>query len=524
VTTAVLVAVYSLSIASAILLISVALNTPRLTTARVSLALYLAATTVWSAIALVYVVRQPEDPSNNIAWTLPVVAVMVAAVRTLVTALSNAAWRPSPAYLVSISLHPLGMFAIAAVPGWHHLLVEVRPDGTAEYVGLFWVHAAVSYGLLVAALVGMTQVRKHIPPLARKNFPVMLASWSFPVLANVFTIGVDGAEGFDITPVAFTLTAIFLGRSMIQDGLADVIPVARVQVFESLTDGIFVLDTAGRLIDSNDRGLYFLRLAGLEGRVHGKRMVEISPDFAALIAADGERDVSLPSGDFVVQITRSPLGDRKGRTVGTLVHIRNVTVEALRTRELIRVRDELAEEARINELLRAELADQVVRDQGTGLHNRRFVFDTMPSLVERAQAEAVSLAVIMFDLDDFKMINDTYGHAAGDRALVAVARAMENVEGSAVVARFGGEEFIAVVTGMTRDESVLFADRIRAACAAVTVPAREGSIRITVSAGVAWSAPESIDATALIERADDALYEAKRAGRDRTRLASEATA
>lgn len=517
--TVALVSVYAASIAAAVLLITVALNTPRITPARLALAGFLLTTVVWTAIALVYVVRRPDDPTLSIVWVLPVVALMVAFVRMLVQALSNAAWRPSGWYVGSLLVHPVGMAVVAAVPPWHHLVISVHDDGSASYVGLFWVHAALSYGMLISSLVVLTSARRSIPALAKRRFGAMLVSWSFPVIANVYTIAVEGANGVDVTPVAFILTALFLGRSMIADGLADVIPVARVQVFESLTDAVLVLDTADRLIDANARGVRILSLVGFDGAYHGLRLDQISPELDRVLATSGERDVEVSGGEYVAQIDRTELGDRKGRAVGTLIHIRNVTENALRTRELIRVRDALAAEARLNEQLRAELADQVVRDSGTGLHNRRYVFDTLPDIVARCEAHHLPLAIIMMDIDDFKSINDTYGHAAGDRALAAVASAMSDAAHGAVVARFGGEEFIVVLEGESREDALRRAEAVRAACAAVAVPAREGSISITMSAGVAWSGPEGLVAAHLIERADDALYEAKRTGRDRTCVA-----
>lgn len=513
--TAALVVVFGLSMVAGLALTSVALATPRLTIARVALAGYMMSTVAWSAISLTSDLTNPDDPTIAIVWILPVVAIMVSFFRVLIQALRNAAWTPSRWYVASLLAHPVAMIVLAAVPSWHSLLVSVDAKGHASYAPLFWIHAALSYGLLVASLILLVTARRTLPALATRSLSLTMATWSLPVAANLFTIIHDGADGTDLTPVAFTVTALFMGRSLIQDGLADVIPVARVEVFESLTDAVLVLDTAGRVIDANSRAEHVLSLMGFTGRYHGYRLGDISDRFEDAVAADGERDVTVAGTDYVVQVHRSELRDRKGRPIGTLIHIRNITEEALRTRELIRVRDALAEEARINEELRAELADQVVRDVGTGLHNRRYVFEELPRIVASCEAQQEPLAIAMVDVDHFKDINDSYGHAAGDRALRAVAQAMHEAARGAIVARFGGEEFIVILPGHTRDDAVARVEAMREACAAVQVPAREGSINVTLSAGLAWSGPAGIDANRLIELADDALYAAKNAGRDR---------
>ena len=514
-----MVMVLGLAMIAGLTLIAVALNTPRRTLARIGLSGFMACTVVWSAISLTSYLIDPADPTLTIAWTLPVVAVMVSFFRVLIQAVRNAAWTPSWQYIASLVVHPAAMLFLAVIPSTHGSLVQVNDTGHAAYGPLFWVHAAVSYGLLTGSLVVLISSRHALPALATRRLPFTITTWFLPVAANVVTIVQDGASGADLTPAAFTVTALFMGRSMIQDGLADVIPVARGEVFWSFTDAVFVLDTSGRVVDCNRRALRVLERIGFDGPFHGRRPQEIAPTLVDILQANGHWDLSVGGEDFVVDVTKSDLRDRKGRLLGTLVHVRNITDEALRTRELIRVHDALADEARTTERLRAELAEQVVRDVGTGLHNRRYVFDVLPDIVATCVADGIPLAVVLIDVDYFKEINDTHGHAAGDRALLAVAQAMKKAADDAVVARFGGEEFIALFPSPTRDEAVERAERIRDACARVDVAAREGSIRITASAGVAWAPVDGVDAARLIEAADNALYMAKNGGRNQLCLA-----
>lgn len=154
-------------------------------------------------------------------------------------------------------------------------------------------------------------------------------------------------------------------------------------------------------------------------------------------------------------------------------------------------------------------------DPLTGLHNRRAAESRLESDHAHALRSGEPLSVLMLDLDHFKRINDRWGHAAGDRVLVAVADVLrEQLRGADLGARFGGEEFLAILPATTSAEAVAAAERIRARVAKLALDADDGPMRITASIGVATLAfGEST--TQLLARADTAMYRAKDAGRDR---------
>jgi diguanylate cyclase (GGDEF)-like protein len=166
-----------------------------------------------------------------------------------------------------------------------------------------------------------------------------------------------------------------------------------------------------------------------------------------------------------------------------------------------------------NEALLRRLSGEARTDALTGLLNRRG-FDERASLtLAQARREGTSLALVAFDIDYFKRINDEWGHDMGDRVLSrAGALLASHARAIDVVARMGGEEFTVLLPGADLADADMFSERVRHAFAE-TDPSRTPSIR--VSAGVAACvAPMTIEG--LLERADSALYEAKRSGRDRT--------
>jgi diguanylate cyclase (GGDEF)-like protein len=172
-----------------------------------------------------------------------------------------------------------------------------------------------------------------------------------------------------------------------------------------------------------------------------------------------------------------------------------------------------------NETLRhknEELETLSVTDVLTGLHNRRRLMESLTDEVRRSQRLKHTFSVLMVDVDHFKKYNDTFGHLAGDGVLARVAALLREATREVDdVARYGGEEFLVMLpeTGMT--EALEIAERVRARVAAEVFPGR----RITVSIGVSefplyGNTPEQV-----IAAADEALYEAKREGRDRVRRA-----
>jgi diguanylate cyclase (GGDEF)-like protein len=169
--------------------------------------------------------------------------------------------------------------------------------------------------------------------------------------------------------------------------------------------------------------------------------------------------------------------------------------------------------------LNDELERLVGVDALTGLSNRRQIESDLVRVVSAARRHDTELSVLLIDLDRFKDINDTHGHQTGDRALVAVARAMERaLRREDLVGRWGGEEFIAILPGTDADGAAVVAERIRAGVAELDVLTDE-SLSIGLTASVGLAAGASGGANDLVQRADGALYAAKAAGRNRVEVA-----
>lgn len=209
----------------------------------------------------------------------------------------------------------------------------------------------------------------------------------------------------------------------------------------------------------------------------------------------------------------------KGPRSLIIVSVSSVFAAAILVRQT-RVQVTNARAARRLELARLELATQANLDPVTGLPNRRALDDRLAEEVERAIRYKQPLSLCFIDLDHFKQVNDDHGHPAGDAALREVGALLRRTaRGIDFVARFGGEEFVVLVPGTWSEDAATLGERLRRSVAEHTFRlAEDRPARLTISVGVAGLPEHAHDAASLSDRADRALYTAKRLGRDRVVL------
>jgi diguanylate cyclase (GGDEF)-like protein len=162
-------------------------------------------------------------------------------------------------------------------------------------------------------------------------------------------------------------------------------------------------------------------------------------------------------------------------------------------------------------------------DQLTGGANRLYFQQRFESEIRRTENYRHGLALLMFDIDEFKKINDTYGHQAGDVVIKKMAELVKkNTRSSDLVGRYGGDEFMVLITSTTEEKAVSITDKLREKIATTVfaIPGTQDPVRITVSGGLAMFPTHGQSTTELFRAADDALYESKRQGRNRILVAT----
>jgi len=308
----------------------------------------------------------------------------------------------------------------------------------------------------------------------------------------------------DPNPFAFMLTGIVFSFALFRLGFLEVVPVARQVALDAVSDAFFVFDSHDRLQDMNPAAR---RLPGAEAfregssiPVHGAMCEGLR---GAISAAGTDHEFSLVHSDNTNRTytaTAYPVTERRWlsrtvKTIGSTVLVRDSTERARQVSEL---------------RLRAE------KDALTGLMNRGAILESAQIAYERTEKSG-GLSIAIVDIDHFKAVNDQFGHAAGDAVLRAFADLLgAEVRGRDQPGRFGGEEFLIVLPDTPSSAALRVMERLRVATEQMTIPWEADPIRITASFGVASRrAPfrESLDS--IIAAADQALYEAKRGGRNR---------
>jgi diguanylate cyclase (GGDEF)-like protein len=286
-----------------------------------------------------------------------------------------------------------------------------------------------------------------------------------------------------------------------------------LMLYDEATQELVVEATAGDF-PANLRGMRFVPGQGVSSETArtGKRVyvtdIEQDPRYQHTNSAKKDRGsmVSLPL------IAR-------GHVLGVLNLTRPIP-NAFSPQE-IRLAEAVAGQAALsiaNARLYQETLELSFTDPLTGVANRRQLFVRLDQELSRSVRFGDPLSVLMLDLDLFKQVNDRHGHTVGDGVLRALAAVLKrNVRKIDLVARYGGEEFCIILPRVAKPEAMEVAEKLRRAVAAAVLPGpqKEPQLSITVSVGVASLATDAIDAKGLVERADAALYEAKRLGRDR---------
>jgi diguanylate cyclase (GGDEF)-like protein len=240
--------------------------------------------------------------------------------------------------------------------------------------------------------------------------------------------------------------------------------------------------------------------------------------------------VSMFGKKFSTAMTIIPLTDEKGHRTGTLLvgsdmlnkkriemSEKTSTSEATAT-ENTQLLSKVAQLQAANAKLKRtnkNLELLVKHDPLTGLHNRRYFQDTLESDVNRANRYQTNISLVMIDIDDFKKINDTYGHPFGDKVLQALARKMsESIRKADTLSRYGGEEFAVILPHTSGKGAMTLAEKIRKGVADMKLDAGYKKTSITISLGVAARGKKPITREALLENADTALYKAKASGKN----------
>lgn len=343
------------------------------------------------------------------------------------------------------------------------------------------------------------------------------------------------ALGHDV-PVDIALNPVTLGSrrwtaATIRDmrGRAHGVEALRVQAtaLRSAANGVVITDRSGTITWVNPAacaitGYYAEELVGQHTRMlksgeHDRAFYEAlwnqvtSGETWTGTIVNRRKDGAL----YHEEQTIAPVFDNAGHVSHFIAIKQDVSARKLDEEALARAHAELAARVEEIESLNRQLHDQAIRDPLTQLHNRRYFEESIARDAARAIRLDQPLALLVIDLDHFKAVNDTHGHAAGDLVLQNLARVISaDVRASDLVCRFGGEEFVVSLPGATLAAALARAEHWRSRFAGSSIEVEGVDVRCTFSSGIAMfhGAEDTIEGA--LRRADAALYQAKHAGRN----------
>lgn len=361
---------------------------------------------------------------------------------------------------------------------------------------------AFNFCIPLISIVNLITFTRTVSAQLRRPLWLIILSMFLTFLLALLQSAFLSSIGINIPiPVLNLPCLLVFSYAVLKDGFVGVTPTAFSKVFEVIDQGIIVVDAYGRVVEYNRRADELMRNTVTADSFSAGSSIKafITPD-----APDSQSEFSIASlpaelknaqRNQYIALAYHALESYKGRLIGYVLVLTDIT--------LLKVRAEV--------------------DSLTGSYNREGLVNAFSDLSKDATLVPY-LSALIIDLDDFKKINDTYGHLGGDMILcdfVGVARSL--LSERRFLGRLGGDEFV-VILPTEQNEAKALAENLRQRVAARTVPYLSETIRYTVSVGVATCKNESSSLSELLRKADLALYEAKHQGKNTIRTELTASA
>jgi diguanylate cyclase (GGDEF)-like protein len=389
----------------------------------------------------------------------------------------------------------------------------------------FYVHMYYSYLLQAVSVAFLVHALRDTRNLIYRQALCMLACVLITASLNLlFNLNISPVRGFNFSPATFTLASLLMGWALFRYQLFDLAPIARSTVIETVQDGMLVFDLLDRLVDFNRSAQQSFNLDF--SRSIGVPMHQLFQAYPDLLQKSQEATIERAEitlagsgGPQYYELIVTPLKSNQDLPLGRLFLLHNITAQKQTARELSAANAELQSKLIEIELLQSKLREETIRDPLTGLFNRRYLDETLQREVAGVARTGGYLCIIMIDIDNFKNINDSFGHQVGDTVLQALSKLLqEQTRASDITCRYGGEEFVLVMPGIRIERAYQRAEHFRRAFEALQITAGDTVFHSTFSAGLAVYPDHAVTGEELLQLADQALYQAKTSGRNCVRM------
>ncbi|MEN2768153.1 histidine kinase N-terminal 7TM domain-containing diguanylate cyclase [Ornithinibacillus xuwenensis] len=419
-------------------------------------------------------------------------------------------------YIVFLFIAPIITVFTHHTNELHHLYYEsvaLQRDAPFPIVELtygpfFYVHSFYLFlCLAISITILLIQLKKSLFWF-RIQIITMAAGLFLPIVANYFYLNHHSPYGIDLGPVSMSLSFILHGVALFSFQMFNIIPIARDKVFESMLEGVIVLNQNDAIVDFNQAILPVMPMLSTTSigkpirkvLANKKKLLEIidsgeQSDYECMVCAKRSH----------YQIRFSPVMKENRMIIGKIITFINIT-------ERVELQEKLTMLASYDGL--------------TQVYNRTYFMDQSEKRLAAMTDKGKDAALLLFDIDHFKRINDTYGHEAGDKVLCHIANIVKNsLRSTDLIGRYGGEEFIIFLPETSQEDAVDLAEIIRTRISESNVFIYENNIHVTSSIGISQintASDNHYEAIKLaVRKADHALYAAKRSGRNNVQVNEE---
>jgi diguanylate cyclase (GGDEF)-like protein len=390
----------------------------------------------------------------------------------------------------------------------HHLVYEsYAMDELGMYLDFVpgSLYHVFHYYPLAVMLASLVVIFRRIPQTKgryRTTLILLIVAVLIPFAAEgLYFIEVvfgTGAIKVYFTPYSLAIMGIVLYAGVVRFDMFDIIPMAAVQILESISEAYILIDNQLNFLTANPVAKRLF--PELSSVVKGEHITNVAGWPSQFAAIGDNRDNKVVEFSIESDATKyyrasaSCVGIGAGDSYAWAIVIQDVTDS-------------------VNLVNRLEAAAYI--DVLTGIYNRRHFAELAAPFIEKAIRQSNPYYIMMLDIDFFKTVNDTYGHLAGDEVLkMTAAKIKKTIRSYDLFARYGGEEFIILLTDPSEKDVIALADRIRVGVSEMNCEYGGNTIRVTCSLGIAKNYDDcSLDD--LIDRSDRAMYRAKGTGRDR---------
>ncbi len=371
-----------------------------------------------------------------------------------------------------------------------YLLADIE-RGPWYYINIIYNYAALPYNL-----VSLYRTWQNGNKTIKLQAKTLFLGLMWPGLATILYFSGISPFKVDLIPFGLAISGIFLYIAIFNFGFLDIKEIARDITFMEMSEGIIVFDNKNRLADFNKYSKKVF--PWLNSNLIGTDISSCEGINSMLMQEEDCFELSIDNNSNKIYEVNKTILYEKGRISGTVFFIRDIT----KHKEML-----------------VKLSDMANYDELTKIYNRRRLMEEAEKEFLRFKRNGKYISALMVDIDNFKKVNDNFGHQAGDEVIKVIADLLKDrIRKTDIIGRYGGEEFLIILPDTNEASTYKFAEEVRELVKEKNIVYADKFIKVTISIGVKSVNRDEEEVTLqnMIQLADSALYKAKNSGRNKT--------